>query len=69
MITWEYDKIIEVILNPANKYVVRVQLNDQSDENTTRTEFIKFDSYPTSEQIEAQAIVVCDALNTPNIEE
>jgi len=37
--------IIEVFLDPANKYRVRVAINENA------TEFFKFDHYPTQEEV------------------
>lgn len=38
--------ITEVFLDPANKYRVRVAINESS------TEFFKFDHYPTQEEVD-----------------
>jgi hypothetical protein len=37
--------ITEVFLDPANKYRVRVAINENA------TEFFKFDNYPTQEEV------------------
>lgn len=38
-------KIIEVFLDPADKYRARVQIND------IETQFFKFDHYPTQDEV------------------
>lgn len=39
-------KITEVFLDPADKYRVRVMINENS------TQFFKFDHYPTQEEVD-----------------
>lgn len=50
-------KITEIFLDPADKYRVRVMI----DENTTQ--FFKFDHYPTQEEVN---IIVISYLNNLN---
>jgi len=49
--------ISELFLDPANKYRVRVII----DEN--RTEFFKFDHYPTQEEINETVTVYLNNMN------
>ena len=49
--------ISELFLDPANKYRVRVII----DEN--RTEFFKFDHYPTQEEVNEAVIVYINSVN------
>lgn len=53
--------IIEVFLDPANKYRVRVVIN----ENTT--EFFKFDHYPTQEEVNEMVSNYLQNLNNGEI--
>jgi hypothetical protein len=52
--------ITEVFLDPANKYRVRVAINENS------TEFFKFDHYPTQEEVNVVADNYLKSLNLNN---
>ena len=50
-------KIIEVFLDPADKYRVRVAIDENS------TQFFKFDHYPTQEEVNSVANQYLQSLN------
>lgn len=52
--------ITEVFLDPANKYRVRVVIDENS------TQFFKFDHYPTQEEVNIVAQNYLQSLNMEN---
>jgi hypothetical protein len=52
--------ITEVFLDPANKYRVRVVIDENS------TQFFKFDHYPTQEEVNVVADNYLQSLNLNN---
>jgi hypothetical protein len=50
-------KIIELFLDPADKYRVRVMIDENS------TQFFKFDHYPTQEEVNVVAEQYLQSLN------
>jgi hypothetical protein len=52
--------ITEVFLDPANKYRVRVAIDESS------TQFFKFDHYPTQEEVNVVADNYLQSLNLNN---
>jgi hypothetical protein len=54
-------KITEVFLDPADKYRVRVVVDENS------TQFFKFDHYPTQEEVNIVVENYLQSLNAENI--
>lgn len=52
--------ITEVFLDPANKYRVRVVINENS------TQFFKFDHYPSQEEVNLTVSNYLESLNMEN---